>query len=101
VIKHIGALQARQHLGHLLKEVYDRKTRYVIEHAGKSKSGCDTSKTIAKIAEIVTPIFTLDVIREDPPDNHILECAVEGQADLIFSGNHHLSVSKSTTELRL
>jgi len=47
-------------------------------------------KTLAKTAEIVIPRLTLDVIREDPPDNRILECAVEGRANLIVSGDRHL-----------
>jgi predicted nucleic acid-binding protein len=34
--------------------------------------------------------MTLDVIREDPADNRILECAVEGRANLIVSGDRHL-----------
>jgi putative PIN family toxin of toxin-antitoxin system len=47
-------------------------------------------KTIAKAAEIVMPQLILEVIREDPPDNRILECAVEGRANLIVSGDRHL-----------
>jgi hypothetical protein len=47
-------------------------------------------KTIAKAAEIVMPQLSLDVIQEDPPDNRILECAVEGRANLIVSGDRHL-----------
>ncbi len=53
-------------------------------------------KQLAAIAEIITPQLTLDVITEDPPDNRILECAVEGRADLIVSGNRrHLLRLKS------
>lgn len=47
-------------------------------------------KTIAKTAEIIRPTITLDAIREDPPDNRILECAVAGRADLIVAGDRHL-----------
>ena len=47
-------------------------------------------KALTKAAEIVNPQLTLDVIREDPPDNRILECAVEGRAHLIVSGDRHL-----------
>ncbi len=47
-------------------------------------------KTLTKAAEIVVPRLTLDVIREDPPDNRILECAIEGRAHLIVSGDRHL-----------
>ena len=47
-------------------------------------------KALVKVAEIITPQITLDVIREDPPDDRILECAVEGRANLIVSGDRHL-----------
>jgi predicted nucleic acid-binding protein len=35
----------------------------------------------------VTPTATLDVIRADPPDNRILECAVTAKSDFIVSGD--------------
>src|SRR5262249_977168 len=47
-------------------------------------------KTLTKAAEIVTPATTLEIIKEDPADNRILECAVDGRADLIVSGDQHL-----------
>jgi uncharacterized protein len=47
-------------------------------------------KTLAQAGEIVIPRLTLDVIREDPPDNRILECAAEGRAHLIVLGDRHL-----------
>lgn len=40
---------------------------------------------------ILTPgKLRLSVIAEDPSDNRYIECAVEGQADYIVSGDHHL-----------
>jgi predicted nucleic acid-binding protein len=41
-------------------------------------------------AHVVEPRERLDVIKEDPPDNRILECAVKARADFIVSGNKHL-----------
>ena len=32
----------------------------------------------------------INVIRTDPTDNIFLECAVDGKADYIISGDHHL-----------
>lgn len=32
----------------------------------------------------------LDIIKEDPTDNIFLECAQNGKADYIISGDHHL-----------
>ncbi len=42
-------------------------------------------KTITKSSEIVVPQTIPDVIKEDPPDNHILACALAGKANLIVS----------------
>jgi uncharacterized protein len=47
-------------------------------------------KALVKAADITKPKMTLDIIREDPADNRILECAVEGRANLIVSGGRHL-----------
>lgn len=38
----------------------------------------------------VVPSRRIAVIREDPPDNMFLECAVEARADYIISGDRHL-----------
>jgi predicted nucleic acid-binding protein len=43
-----------------------------------------------RLGEIVTPQITVHVITNDPDDNRILECAVEGQAHLIVSGDRDL-----------
>lgn len=40
---------------------------------------------------LLTPgTLTLQVITQDDSDNRYLECAVEGSADYIVSGDHHL-----------
>lgn len=44
---------------------------------------------VSRIAEIVRPTVRLAVV-SDEPDNRILECAAEGAADLIVSGDRHL-----------
>jgi putative PIN family toxin of toxin-antitoxin system len=48
------------------------------------------AKRFSKIAEIIQPKIIPTIIKEDPPDNHILACAREGQANLIVSGDKHL-----------
>ena len=40
--------------------------------------------------EMVHVTSHVDVIKEDPPDNQFLACAIDGKADLIVSGDHHL-----------
>ncbi len=45
---------------------------------------------LSAIAVVTPGKLTLDVIQDDPSDNKILTCAVEGEVDFIISGDHHL-----------
>lgn len=42
------------------------------------------------ICEILNPSRRVRVIKADPDDNRILECAIESKADCIVSGDTHL-----------
>ncbi|RPH49219.1 MAG: putative toxin-antitoxin system toxin component, PIN family [Desulfobacteraceae bacterium] len=42
-----------------------------------------------------------DIIRTDPSDNMILACAIEGEADFIISGDHHLTDLKTYQSIRI
>lgn len=48
------------------------------------------TEIILSNAELVEPNFILNVIKDDPADDRILECAVEGEAEYLVSGNKHL-----------
>lgn len=45
---------------------------------------------VIHIAKFVTPSIKFDVVRADPDDNKILECAIASNSDYIVSGDHHL-----------
>lgn len=45
---------------------------------------------IKDFAEIARPRVRLQVIKNDPSDNKVLECAVEAKAHFIVSGDKHL-----------
>ena len=45
---------------------------------------------LLQISSLVEPKIKLGVIKEDPKDNMVLECAVEGKVDYIISGDQHL-----------
>ena len=51
-------------------------------------------RKVARITTIVQPKTVPAVIADDPDDNHVLACAVEGNADLIVSGDRHLLTLK-------
>ena len=42
---------------------------------------------IRRISELIVPKKRLHQIKEDEPDNRILECALEGHADAIITGD--------------
>lgn len=41
-------------------------------------------------SEIVEPSLKIDIIKDDPDDNKILECAIAGNVDCIISNDKHL-----------
>ena len=45
---------------------------------------------ILGFAQLVTPSQILDIVKEDEPDNRILECAVESGAEFIISADKDL-----------
>ena len=47
-------------------------------------------KLILKVATFVKPVEKIDIIKQDPDDNMILECAIAGKADHIITGDPHL-----------
>jgi putative PIN family toxin of toxin-antitoxin system len=45
---------------------------------------------VLSTAELVSPRRMVKVIREDPSDNRVLECALGGRAKYVISGDKHL-----------
>jgi uncharacterized protein len=45
---------------------------------------------LADAADVVNPHLVLDVVKDDPDDNRVLECAVACGANYIVSGDRHL-----------
>lgn len=50
----------------------------------------ETSRQLAGCTELVRPSETLDVIKDDPDDNRVLECAVAAGSRFIVSGDNDL-----------
>ncbi len=67
------------------KEVISR------ERFGFSEKQIDEAvKQILDVAEIIIPRVKIRALVEDPDDNMVLECALEGKVDYILSGDEHL-----------
>lgn len=72
-----------------LEEVLKRE-----KFSKKLKGGRNTvEKAVAKIALMATLVESgrrINIVKEDPADNRVLECAVAAGASAIVSGDHHL-----------
>jgi len=63
-----------------------------------------TTQTLAEIrvfAKEVYPTARLSVIRQDEPDNRILECAVAAGASILVTGDSHLRVLGSFMQIQI
>ena len=59
-------------------------------------------KEIREFTTLITPVAGLSVITEDEPDNRVLECAIEGKAQYIVSGDeHHLQRLKEYEGIKI
>lgn len=52
-------------------------------------------------SDIVEPTTKVDVVKADENDNKIIECAIDGKADFIVTGDHHLLELKSYKSIKI
>lgn len=50
----------------------------------------DARQQILRLARLVTPRQTLDIVKEDEPDNRILECAVAAASRFLITADKDL-----------
>lgn len=76
----------------LLKELEEvlKRRKFSEKLQGKEYTVERAVAKIALIAVLVRPTNKINVIKEDPDDNRVLECAVFAGADTIISGDAHL-----------
>lgn len=79
-----------------LKEVVDYP-KFSFSEEQKSKF----LEILFEVANIVDTKTNLNVIKEDPDDNILLECATETDADYIISGDEHLKKLKEFRKIKI
>jgi len=58
-------------------------------------------KQIISISTIIMPSIKLSIIKIDPEDNKVLECAETGKVDYIISGDDHLLKLKKYKDIKI
>ena len=58
-------------------------------------------ETILSFSTVILPQVKIEIIKDDPADNKILECAVASNATFVVSGDHHLLQLKSYKHINI
>jgi len=76
----------------LLKELEEvlKREKFSKKLEGKKYTVNEAVTKIALIAVLIESTHKINVIKEDPDDNRVLECAVSAKADVVISGDGHL-----------
>jgi uncharacterized protein len=72
----------------VLLDELDEKLRTKFELS--SEDSDQVRGRLEAVSELVNTTETLTVIKDDPDDDRVLECAIAGRADYIVSGDRHL-----------
>ena len=71
--------------------IVDETTEVLERKFGATPDFIDEARQIRAVAaRTVTPAVQLDVIRDDPEDNRVLECAAAAGSDFIVTGDKDL-----------
>lgn len=84
----------------LLDELIEVLKRGKFDHISIEKKS-NLLETLTKLSEIVNPNKKIDIIKEDPKDNTILEAAIDGGANYIVTGDEHLLRLKVFNGIRI
>ena len=76
----------------LLAELLDvlSREKFVARLVKVGSSAQGTVAELRRMAFMVAPLTVPRVIEQDADDDHVIACALAGQADLIVSGDKHL-----------
>ncbi len=78
-------------LEEVLKEKFKQEQEFVDEQIA----------LILEYAEIISPENKVDIVKEDPDDNKIIECAITTKAEYIISGDLHLTKIKQVLGIKI
>ncbi len=76
----------------IIKEYYEviNSDEIIDKIKDKSLRMLKIAHKVINNSEIVEPSMKIDIIKDDPDDNRILECAIAGDVDCIVSNDKHL-----------
>ncbi len=67
-----------------------RRPKIVRRFGMTEEKAQEFTEVLRQLAVVIPGTLVLEVVPDDPKDNHVVACAVEGEASYIVSGDHHL-----------
>lgn len=87
-------------INHEILEVLHRD--YIYLHYGLSENIIDDIALFLYEGTLLTEdVYNFSPVKKDPSDNKFINCAVEGEADYIVSGDEHLLSLKHYKEIQI
>jgi putative PIN family toxin of toxin-antitoxin system len=80
---------------------YPKVTKALKKHQITSQEVEDLILKMLKVALITPGDLLAEGVSNDPADDMIIACALEGQADFIISGDHHLTDLKDYQGIKI
>jgi hypothetical protein len=84
----ISIMLSEEIVGEIARILSYPRLREIYEGAGVSRE--ELVETVLRISQLVEVKSRVNLIQEDPSDNKFLECALDGHADYVVSGDDHL-----------
>lgn len=97
--KKITVFLSHEMLHELAKVLTYAKIDRILRGAGVSPEAALTS--VIRSVRLVKPRQSVHVVKEDPADDRVLECALAARARIIISGDHHLLALKEYRRIRV
>lgn len=87
----------------ILTELADvlRRPKIVARFAMTEEKAAAFLDVLREWAHLVPVTLELQVVTDDPNDNHVIACAVEGGAGFLVSGDHHLTQLGQFRDVRI
>jgi len=92
IFKEIDIYTTEEILKEISKVLVYPKINELLELSGVSER--EVIRNIVENSTLVKPKFKLNMIKEDPEDNRVLDCALQAKTDFIVSGDKHLLAQK-------
>lgn len=102
--REIYTLALRKKFNLFISEALLDELKRVLEYPKFEFSGLEKEiflRNILRIAILVETKRKVTIIKEDPPDNEFINCALEAKADYIVSGDPHLNLLKEYSGIKI